>query len=152
MEILIPLVKDISLFKELVKNLVNPLEVTREAISNSIDAEAKNINIDIFRNEKGIFCIAFTDDGIGMNKSDLERFFNLGYFNKDKRNIGEKGLGTKIFFESQKITVISQKANEKRIVAEMNKPWDLLIKNEIPTYTIKSVNPIVGKDVSKIIV
>lgn len=59
MEVLKPLVKDISLFKEIVKNLVNPLEVTREAVSNSIDAEAKNINIDIFRNEKGIFLYIF---------------------------------------------------------------------------------------------
>lgn len=101
---------------------------------------------------RAFFCISFTDDGIGMNKSDLERFFNLGDSKKDKRNIGEKGLGTKIFFKSQKITVISQKANEKRIIAEMNKPWDFLIKNEIPTYTIKSVNPIAGKDGSKIIV
>ena len=87
-----------------------------------------------------------------MNKSDLERIFNLGDSNKYKRNIGEKGLGTKIFFKSQKITVSSQRANEKRIIAEMNKPWEFLIKNEIQTYTIRSVNPIAGKDGSKIII
>lgn len=152
MEILRPLVKDISLFKEIVKNLVNPLEVAREAISNSIDAEAKNINIDIYRNDSGVFCISFTDDGIGMNKDELESFFNLGDSKKDKRNIGEKGLGTKIFFKSKKITVISQKANEKRLIAEMKDPWDSLSENQIPTYTIKSENSIVGKDGSKIII
>ena len=48
MEVYRPLVKDICLFKEIVKNLINPLEVAREAISNSVDAEAKNINIEIY--------------------------------------------------------------------------------------------------------
>lgn len=152
METYKPLVKDISLFKEIVKNLINPLEVTREAISNSIDAEAKNINIEVYRNIEGVFCIAFTDDGCGMNKSELESFFNLGDSRKDKRNIGEKGLGTKIFFKSKKITVISQKSNAKRLIAEMKEPWYYLSNNEIPTYTIKTEEAIVGKDGTKIII
>lgn len=152
MEVYTPLVKDISLFKEIVKNLINPLEVTREAISNSIDAEAKNINIDVYRNLDGVFCIAFIDDGCGMNKSELESFFNLGDSRKDKRNIGEKGLGTKIFFKSKKITVITQKNNSKTLIAEMDNPWYYLSNNEIPTYTIKDKEPIVGNDGTKIII
>lgn len=152
MEVYRPLVKDISLFKEIVKNLINPLEVTREAISNSIDAEAKNINIEVYRNINGVFCIALTDDGCGMNQSELESFFNLGDSRKDKRNIGEKGLGTKIFFKSKKITVIAQKSNSKRLIAEMKEPWYYLSNNEIPTYTIKSSDPIIGKDGTKIII
>ncbi|MBS4958716.1 MAG: ATP-binding protein, partial [Clostridium sp.] len=152
MEVHKPLVKDISLFKEIVNNLINPLEVTREAISNSVDAEAKNINIEIYRNINGIFCISFTDDGYGMNKSEVESFFNLGDSKKDKRNIGEKGLGTKIFFKSKKITVITQKNNLKRIIAEMNEPWHFLTKNEIPTYTIKEEDSISGNDGTKIII
>lgn len=152
MEVYRPLVKDISLFQEIVKNLINPLEVTREAISNSIDAEAKNINVEVYRNSDGVFCIAFTDDGCGMNNSELESFFNLGDSRKDKRNIGEKGLGTKIFFKSKKITVITQKSNLKALIAEMNNPWHYLINNEIPTYTIKSEDPIIGNDGTKIII
>lgn len=152
MEVYRPLVKDISLFKEIVKNLINPLEVTREAISNSIDAEAKNINIDVYRNLEGVFCIAFIDDGCGMNKSELESFFNLGDSRKDKRNIGEKGLGTKIFFKSRKITVITQKNNSKTLIAEMCNPWYYLSNNEIPTYTINDKEPIVGNDGTKIII
>lgn len=152
MEIYRPLVKDISLFKEIVNNLVNPLEVTREAISNSIDAEAKNINIEIYRNANGIFCISFTDDGYGMDKSEMERFFNLGDSKKDKRNIGEKGLGTKIFFKSKNITVISQKNNSKRLIAEMKEPWNYLSNNEIPQYTIKTEEQIIGENGTKIII
>lgn len=152
MEIYRPLVKDISLFQEIVKNLIDPLEVSREAISNSVDAEAKNINIEIYRDLDGVFCIAFTDDGCGMNKNELESFFNLGDSRKDKRNIGEKGLGTKIFFKSRKITVITQKNNSKRLVAEMKEPWFFLINNEIPTYTIETEDSIIGKDGTKIII
>lgn len=152
MEVYRPLVKDISLFKEIVNNLINPLEVTREAISNSIDAEAKTINIDVYRDINGIFCIAFTDDGCGMNKIELESFFNLGDSRKDKRNIGEKGLGTKIFFKSKKITVITQKNNSEMLIAEMKEPWHYLKNNEIPTYTINTSDPIVGRDGTKIII
>lgn len=152
METFRPLVKDISLFKEIAKNLVNPLEVSREAISNSIDAEAKNINIELYRNNNGLFCISFTDDGCGMDKSELESFFNLGDSRKDKRNIGEKGLGTKIFFKSKKIIIIAQKANCKRIIAEMKDPWYHLTNDIIPTYTLKYEEPITGKNGTKIII
>lgn len=112
MNICTPSVKDISLYREIAKNLVNPLEVPREAISNSIDAEAKNISIDIYRNSEGVFCISFTDDGYGMNYSDIESFFNLGDSRKDDRNIGEKGLGTKIFFKSERIIVDTEFVNK----------------------------------------
>lgn len=106
----------------------------------------------MYRNINGVFCIALTDDGCGMNQSELESFFNLGDSRKDKRNIGEKGLGTKIFFKSKKITVIAQKSNSKRLIAEMKEPWYYLSNNEIPTYTIKSSDSIVGKDGTKIII
>lgn len=152
MEVYRPLVKDISLFKEIVKNLINPLEITREAISNSVDAEAKNINIEVYRNLNGVFCIAFSDDGHGMNKSELESFFNLGDSRKDNRNIGEKGLGTKIFFKSKKIIVETQKNNSKRLIAEMKDPWNFLSNNELPIYTIESEEAIIGKDGTRIII
>lgn len=152
MEVYRPLVKDISLFKEIVKNLINPLEVVREAISNSIDAESKSISIDVYRNEDGVFCISFTDDGNGMNKGELESFFNLGDSSKDRRNIGEKGLGTKIFFKSKKILIITQKNNSIRLTSEMNEPWSCLTNNEIPTYTINCEDPIIGDNGTKIII
>ncbi|GKU27552.1 hypothetical protein CFOLD11_43790 [Clostridium folliculivorans] len=146
MEKCIPLVKDASLYKEIAKNIVNPLEVPREAISNSIDAEAKNINIELYRNNEGLFCIDFIDDGIGMGRNEMERFFNLGDSCKDTRNIGEKGLGTKIFFRSKRITVISQKENSERTIAVMDDPWENLSNGKVPVYTIDNDAPIVGND------
>lgn len=52
-----PQVKDIFLFKEIAQNIVNPLEILREAISNSHDAEAKIISILVYRNTSGNFTI-----------------------------------------------------------------------------------------------
>lgn len=39
----IPVVKDCSIFKEVALNTVKPLEILREAISNSDDANASQI-------------------------------------------------------------------------------------------------------------
>ena len=152
MEIRSPYVKDISLYKEIAKNIVNPLEIPREAISNSIDAEAKTITIDIFRNEKGVFCISFSDDGCGMDINDIDSFFNLGDSRKDLRSIGEKGLGSKIFFKSKLLTVISQKSNSKRIIAKMEKPWDKLSFGEIPSYTLEQIDAVVGSNGTTVII
>ena len=93
-------VNQISLYREIARNLVNPLEVVREAISNTHDAAAQEISIRIFRNEANQFCIEFADDGDGMGEKEFERFFNLGDSLKAQNNIGQKGLGTKTFFRS----------------------------------------------------
>lgn len=50
MKVFTPIVKNISMFKEIAKNVVNPLEIIREAISNSHDAESKQISINVYRN------------------------------------------------------------------------------------------------------
>lgn len=152
MDIYLPSVKDISLYKEIAKNLVNPLEVPREAISNSIDAEAKVINIDMYRNETGSFCISFSDDGLGMSMENIESFFNLGDSKKDSRSIGEKGLGTKIFFKSKMIKVVTQKNNTIRMIAKMEKPWEKLSNSDIPSYTVEKVEPVLGKNGTKVII
>lgn len=135
----IPEVKDISLYREIAKNIINPLEIIREAISNSVDACSTNITIDVYRNISGLFCIKFTDNGVGMDIDNIASFFNLGDSKKDIRNIGEKGLGTKTFFNSTKIVIETQKNNYKRYIAEMNKPWEMLSKNIVPTYTVEEI-------------
>lgn len=85
MEIFVPVVKDISLYREIVKNMVNPLEVLREAISNCVDAEAKNIFIKIYRNENGKFSLDIEDDGVGMDEDEIKTFLNLGDFKKGEK-------------------------------------------------------------------
>lgn len=147
----IPIVNETSLYREIAKNLVNPLELPREAISNSMDAECKNINIEVYRNKGGIFSIKIEDDGGGMDKESINSFFNLGDSRKDVCSIGEKGLGTKIFFKSKRIIVESQKGN-KRIKAEMIEPWNKLINNIIPSYSLEEIPIQAGRNGTTVII
>ena len=50
-----------------------PSSVIKEMVENSIDAEAKNINVEI--KNGGISYIRVTDDGKGIAKEDLEMSF-----------------------------------------------------------------------------
>lgn len=138
-------VNDVSLYREIARNLVNPLEVIREAISNSHDAKSNDISIKIFRNDANKFCIEIADDGDGMGEQDFERFFNLGDSLKEKNNIGQKGLGTKTYFRSGKLIIESQKKSENtRYKAILMNPWDKLNNNELPVYSFDEIDYKIG--------
>ena len=137
MEVYKPQVKDISLFKEIAQNIVNPLEILREALSNSNDAGAKNISIIVYRNTFGNFIIEIQDDGNGMKIEDIHRFFNLGDSNKGVIGIGEKGLGTKTYLKSRKVTVNTQTKDNAAYKVIMENPWELLCSNILPEYTVE---------------
>lgn len=139
-----PQVKDISLFKEIAQNIINPLEILREALSNSHDAEAKNISIIIYRNTSGNFVIEVQDDGKGMRVDDIHRFFNLGDSNKDSIGIGEKGLGTKTYFKSKRVTLYTQTKENDAYKAIMEDPWESLCNNLLPEYVVEEKSSRVG--------
>lgn len=143
-EVFKPQVKYISLFKEIAQNIINPLEIIREALSNSHDAEAKNISILVYRNTGGNFVIEIQDDGNGMNKDSIHRFFNLDDSEKGVIGIGEKGLGTKTYFKSSKITVYTQTKNNYAYKVVMKEPWKSLCDNLMLEYVIESIEPKVG--------
>ncbi|ABR47777.1 hypothetical protein Amet_1598 [Alkaliphilus metalliredigens QYMF] len=145
MRICKPEVKEISLFREVAKNIVNPLEVIREGISNSHDADAKHISIVIYRNKSGKFVLEMQDDGKGMNFNNIQSFFNLGDSNKDNVGIGEKGLGTKIYFKSEKIILYTQVREGEAYKATMDKPWEALMSNMMPEYIVEKIKPSPGK-------
>ncbi|WHH58839.1 ATP-binding protein [Petroclostridium sp. X23] len=140
-----PKIKDISLFKEIAKNVVNPLEVIREGISNSHDAEAKQISITVYRNSEGKFILEMQDDGRGMDFNAIHRFFNLGDSLKNSIGIGKKGLGTKTYFKSDKLTLQTQNKDDEAFKAVMEKPWDTLLSDKIPQYVVENVPPKPGR-------
>ena len=108
-----PQVNSEAEFLEIASDFGNPLEIVREAISNSVDAQAKNIGIAFTVEEvdgAATLVITIEDDGQGMTRDVLARdFWGLGYSTSrdDRTKIGEKGHGTKIFLRSEEVYVLS---------------------------------------------
>lgn len=127
-----PKVDQIREFMEIASDFTNPLELIREAISNSFDAKASFIRFK-FSVEKEYgednFIVFIEDDGIGMNLEQLQAFFDLG--NSTNRGnpdaIGEKGHGTKVYFNSSEIEVITSKG-------EGNIKYKALLKNVLRSF------------------
>jgi hypothetical protein len=91
--------------------------VLGEAISNSWDADAENVEIHIDRDNNSFF---IKDDGIGMSDKDFQnKFLRIGYSkrkegksssNKKRPYIGRKGIGKLALLScAEKISIISKK-------------------------------------------
>ena len=138
-----PKVNPASEFLEISNDFTDPKEILREAISNSFDAKAFVIKISATVNKSsGIdeLVLRFGDDGEGMTQENLESFFGLGFSNRREKNdsgekisksIGEKGHGTKIYFNSRRIEVTTVH-NGQFLEACMDFPRQTLRRGEIP--------------------
>src|SRR5712691_9087689 len=94
--------------------------VLGEAISNSWDADAKNVQIFVNRNKRSFF---IKDDGVGMTADDFQdKFLKIGYSKRKDGTksspagrpfIGRKGIGKLALLScADIITVISKVKNE----------------------------------------
>lgn len=135
-----PEVNSVQEFIEIAQDFSNPLDLVRESISNAFDVKAKNIVLDfsvISEYGEKILRIEITDDGWGMDLDGLKSFFDLG--NSMNRNnpeaIGEKGHGTKVYFNSRKIEVTTIK-DGKKYHAIMNEPKKELFNHKIPVVEV----------------
>jgi hypothetical protein len=149
---LIPTVNQAAEFLEISNDFKNPKEIIREAISNSFDAGSKNIKIEIYIDKSsGIddLVINIEDDGEGMDVGKLNAFFGLGYSTRRAVNklgnrvslaIGEKGHGTKVYFNSSKIELQSWK-NNQYLHAAMDSPRQKLRTGEIPKVIYETTAP-----------
>jgi len=110
----------LSILNHLGRNLYRSfVTVLGEAISNSWDANAEDVNIYVDR-EKNSFIIK--DDGIGMSRDDFQnKFLKIGYSkrksgetkspDKERPYIGRKGIGKLALLScADKITVMSKTA------------------------------------------
>ncbi len=151
-----PKVDETQEFIEIANDFSNPLDLVREAISNSFDANAHRIEI-LFSvlqefGEK-ILQIKLKDDGEGMDREGLQSFFDLG--NSLRRNnseaIGEKGHGTKVYFNSSEIKVITTK-NGITYTATMKEPFKKLFNREIPIVDVSESDTTDGSIGTEIII
>ncbi len=135
-----PKVDETQEFIEIANDFSNPLDIVREAISNAFDAEAKNIEISFNvieeYGEKKLEII-LKDDGNGMDKEGLQSFFDLGNSLSRGKNekIGEKGHGTKVYFNSSDIEVQTVK-NNKKYIANMSEPIRNLFNRKVPLVNV----------------
>lgn len=118
--ILTPTVDEAQEFIEIANDFANPLDLVREAISNAFDARATDIRLSFeVENISGesVFAIRITDNGEGMGRDQLQSFFDLGNSTRriDNATIGEKGHGTKIYFNSSKVQVDTQREGRRLV-------------------------------------
>jgi hypothetical protein len=132
-----PKVNEVNEFLEIASDFEDPLEVIRESLSNSYDAEATEVSITIRNREHGSDII-LEDDGHGMDERDLESFFDLGNSRKTD-SIGYKGHGTKIFYKSDRI-VVNTAHDGTNYRAVMDEPWAKLNRRELPEYEVTSTD------------
>lgn len=155
--VLKPKVDETQEFIEIANDFSNPLEIVRESISNSFDAKAKKIEI-IFDvvdkyGEKNLQ-IKLKDNGNGMDEKGLQSFFDLGNSlrRNDSNTIGEKGHGTKVYFNSSEIKIITTQ-NGITLKAYVDEPYKNLFDRKIPEVRVnKEITPNIGNGTEIIII
>ncbi len=136
----------VALIKQVVKNRGHPLDIIREAISNSCAKEVKAtyFKITIFYDGKHGWSFIFEDDGIGMDytgeitaekQGRLDRFLNLAYsgvagLNSDE--FGFKGLGSKLMYLCKKLEIQTKTSNGESYMAIVDDVYNKLILKENP--------------------
>jgi hypothetical protein len=138
-------------FLEISSDFGDPRELIREAISNSFDANATEIRISAIVDKSSgedELVITIQDNGEGMEEDELKLFFGLGLTNRQRLDrlgrkvseaIGEKGHGTKIYFNSKRIEVETIK-NGKYIRAHFDNPKKNLRIGNIPEVEYEVAN------------
>lgn len=134
----------LSVLNHLGRNLYrNFLTVIGEAISNSWDADAKNVWIDIDRDNA---IMSIRDDGCGMNEYDFQnKFLKIGYSKRKNSNlksklgrpyIGRKGIGKLALLSCAKTICVASKADKHDVIGGVidNKGLDNAIKDDISAH------------------
>src|SRR5258708_4564512 len=136
-----PSVDQVQEFIEIAGDFSNPLDLVREAISNSIDAQATamTITFDVIKEYgENVLLITLQDDGKGMDSTSIKSFFDLGNStNRDNPEaIGEKGHGTKVYFNSSEVRVVTTREG-RRLVATMSDPYKKLFNRQLPNVDVE---------------
>jgi len=140
----VPKVVAARTFLQIARDFTWPLDAIREAVSNAIDAHATEIRVRAWEDEKmpgGELVIEVQDNGDGMDELGLEAFFNLGDSTRvmpdgtrEAGYIGEKGHGTKTYFNSRQIEVFTTSKDGRHYYALMDEPLRHLLNATVPPY------------------
>lgn len=130
-----------SLIKQTVQNIKHPLDLVREALSNSCAAEvkARKVILTIYKHPEYGATFDFYDDGMGMDwtgckegpqQGRLDRFLNLGFsgvIGVPADEFGWKGLGAKLMYWCRLLTIETiSSATQKRYKVDVLDPMSAL--------------------------
>jgi hypothetical protein len=138
-----PILNELSLMKQLIKERAHPLDLLRELISNAGAKEvgATEIKVKYTVDEEGhIFEVI--DNGCGMDFTDnkalpgrLDKFLGLGLSTIVGIKADEfswKGLGSKLAYQSRKIEIETWSGSGEAIRVEIHEPWSTIERGLIP--------------------
>ena len=147
----------IEIIKEIIDNRNHPLDIIREALSNSCSREvnASYFKITIFHDSNYGWSLIFEDDGIGMEYTGsrdpekagrLDRFLNLSYNGVEGHEADEfgfKGLGSKLMYFCRKLDIETKPRDGYSFKIVVNEPYDKLIKHK----RLVSPKPVIFKNI-----
>jgi hypothetical protein len=136
----------VGILKQVVQNRADPLDIVREAISNSCAKEvgASYFKITIFYDGTYGWSFIFEDDGIGMNytgspepekQGRLDRFLNLAYSGVaglKADEFGFKGLGSKLMYLSRRLEIETKTETGESYKVIIEDPRGKLLSKDKP--------------------
>lgn len=136
----------VGIVKQVVQNRSHPLDVIREAISNSCAKEvgASQFKITVFYDGTYGWSFIFEDDGVGMDytgekepekQGRLDRFFNLAYsgvVGLRSDEFGFKGLGSKLMYLSKKLEIETKTKKGESYKVIIEDPIGKLLRKDKP--------------------
>lgn len=151
-----PIVQEVSIFKQLIKERAQSLDLIRELLSNSGAEEvgASEIEISYTKDKEGhIFEVK--DNGCGMDFTGnrqipgrLDKFLGLGLsgiVGLSHDEFSWKGLGSKLSFQSRRVEIETCQGNNSPFYeVRINEPWKTIENNKVPNPRI-SEHPTEGK-------
>lgn len=147
--------QEVSLMRQLIREISDPLDLLRELVSNAAarEVKAKNIWIRCYPHPEDVYVFEVQDDGIGMDYSDnphaghfarLNKFLSLGLsavVGETSDEFGWKGLGSKLAFYSRRLVVETYTGNGPVRKVEVNAPWETITAGRKPKPRIYESEP-----------
>lgn len=135
-------VNDAHIFQQILDERRDPRAVLKEAISNAHDAGASELLIQISASDTDRLKLVFRDNGEGLDRHGIHRFFGLGFSEKATKStpalIGEKGLGSKLLFNCHHLVLKTRRKGGHTLVAHMDDARDELREGRLPSYTLSA--------------
>ena len=146
-----PKVMEAHAFREISQDFTTPAEIFRESIANSLDAYARRLwlraIVEDIRGRETVL-IDLSDDGLGMNADTIKAFLNLSDSVKPKepptgrsarQMTGYKGHGTKVYFNSEHLEILSYDGTSAPVVCRLPDPRGELAVGKLPTAEIEEL-------------